>query len=101
MHLPEYGGKEIKEFAQNIDISPTILDYLGDKVNHNFDGKSILNMIKKGEKIREKVFFWDGLCLDVKGVRTKNKKLIVAKDSKCNLCKSSHHEEYEEFDLEK
>ena len=101
MHLPEYGGKEIKEFAQNIDISPTILDYLGDKVNHNFDGKSILNMIKKGEKIREKVFFWDGLCLDVKGVRTKNKKLIVAKDSKCNLCKSSHHEEHEEFDLEK
>ncbi|MAG10919.1 hypothetical protein CMI44_01240 [Candidatus Pacearchaeota archaeon] len=100
MHLPGFEGKEMNEFAQNIDITPTVLDYLGEREYNNFDGKSLIKLVK-GDKIRDKVFFWDGLCVNVRGVRTKNKKLIVAKDNQCNLCKSSHHGEFEEYDLEK
>ena len=38
---------------------------------------------------------------DIKSIRTKNRKLILAENPKCNLCKSSHHERVEEYDLEK
>jgi arylsulfatase A-like enzyme len=100
VRLPGIKAKEIKEFSQNIDIVPTLLDYLKEKANKKFDGKSLLNLIK-GKKIRDRVFFWDGLSADVRGLRTFNKKLIFAKDQKCNLCKSFHHEEIEEYDLEK
>lgn len=103
-HFPGFEQKEIEGFAQNTDIAPTILELLGrqkDEKNLKFDGKSMVNLIKNNKEIRDKVFFFDGLCEDVKGVRTKDKKLIIAKNPKCHLCKSSHHQEQEEYDLQK
>lgn len=38
---------------------------------------------------------------DIKSIRTKNKKLIIAKDNFCHLCKADHHKYKEEYDLEK
>jgi len=101
-HFPGLGQKEVEGFAQNIDIAPTILELLGEDIEgKQFDGKSMVNLIKNNEEIRDKVIFFDGLCEDVRGVRTKDKKRIVAKDPKCNLCKSSHHQGQEEYDLQK
>jgi len=37
----------------------------------------------------------------VRGFRTRNRKVIVAKDPRCNLCKSTHHQEKEIYDLKK
>jgi hypothetical protein len=62
------------------------------------DGKSLLRLINGG-KIRDRVLFFDGLAGDIKGVRTFDRKLIVADRNQCNLCKSSHHESVEEYDL--
>lgn len=101
-HIPGFEQKDIEDFAQNIDLAPTLLDLLGDKKNDKdwqFDGKSMVNLIKNNERIRDEVFFFDGLAKDIKGVRTKNRKTIVAKNPECYLCKSSHHQEREEYDL--
>jgi len=101
MHFPENEVQEVTEFVQNIDIIPTILDYLKLETEEEFDGKSFLSLIKNNQPIRDKIISVDGLCEDIKAVRTKNKKLIIAKDNFCNLCKASHHKEIEEYDLEK
>lgn len=103
IHLPGFKGREVDGFVQNVDILPTILDYLGEKLeefDNELDGESFLSLIN-GNQIRDKVFFFDGLAEDIKGVRTKNHKLIIAKENSCNLCKSFHHDEIEEYDLSK
>lgn len=99
MHLPGIESKEINELVQNVDIIPTILEYLKDNTGEKFDGMSLVPLITKGEKTRDKVFSWDGLSADIKMIRTNDKKLIVAKNNTCNLCKSSHHKEIEEYNL--
>lgn len=102
IHIPGFEAKEVEGFTQNVDITPTILELLGeDEKNEQFDGKSMISLIKNNDEIRDRVTFYDGLCQDVKGIRTKNKKLILAKDPKCNLCKSSHHQQKEIYDLER
>jgi arylsulfatase A-like enzyme len=101
MHLPGIKSGEINEFAQNVDILPTIMDSIGYKIDEKIDGLSLMSLIEKGEPIRDKVFSWDGLSENIKSVRTKKRKLILAEDASCNLCKSSHHEKKEEYDLEK
>ena len=102
-NFPGFGKKEVEGFVQNIDIAPTILELIGEKAKEEwrFDGKSIINLLKSGQKIRDEVFFFDGLSEDVRGVRTKDRKIIFAKNPKCHLCKASHHKEWEEYDLEK
>ena len=99
MHLPGFSG-EIKGFAQNVDIAPTLLEYLGFEKGE-IDGISMMPLIKDGKEIRDKVYSVDGLAGYIKSVRTKDRKLIVAENPVCNLCKSKHHEEKEEYDLEK
>ena len=101
MYLPGLTGKEINHFVQNIDIVPTILDLLELKSENEFDGKSLIPLIKEDKEIRDKVISYDGLCEDIKTVRTKHKKLIIAENNFCNLCKASHHGKFEEYDLEK
>jgi arylsulfatase A-like enzyme len=101
MKLPGMESKEISEFVQDIDIVPTLLEFTGLKTQENFDGKSLLNLINHNEKIRDYVFTFDGLCEDVRCIRTNNQKLIISKNNFCNLCKGSHHEDIEEYDLEK
>lgn len=90
-------GEKITEIVQNIDIVPTILDFLGE--NRNLDGKSLMPLIKNGKKIRDNIILFDGLANDVRAVRTESKKLIVAKDNFCNLCKADHHYGCEEYNL--
>jgi arylsulfatase A-like enzyme len=103
MHLPGLEGKKVKGFAQNTDIVPTILDFLGygddGKVSDKIEGLSMLPLVEQEKQIRDKIIAWDGLSHEIKCVRTKNKKLILAKDPECNLCKSAHHGKEEEYDL--
>lgn len=99
MRLPGVEAKEINELVQNIDIVPTIMDYIGFK-KENFDGISLLPLINYNQPVRTKIFSFDGLCENVIAVRTKSRKLIFAKNNFCNLCKSKHHDKIEEYDLE-
>jgi arylsulfatase A-like enzyme len=96
--LPGLKAKETSEMVQNIDIVPTILEFLGEK--KDLDGRSLMPLIKEGKKVRDEVLLFDGLANDVRAVRTGKRKLVVAKDKFCNLCKSSHHSGTEEYDLE-
>ncbi|HDH07285.1 MAG TPA: DUF229 domain-containing protein, partial [Thermoproteales archaeon] len=45
-------GLRIKEYAQQADIVPTILDLAGIKVDYKFDGESLLKLVNGG-KIRD------------------------------------------------
>lgn len=101
MHLPNFEPQEINELIENIDITSTILDCLKLEPEEKLDGISLLPLIKNKQPIKDKVFLFDGLCEDIIGVRTKSRKLIMAKNNFCNLCKASHHEKFEEYDLEK
>jgi len=99
MHLPEKGTKRIRGFVQDIDILPTILENLELEIPKNIDGKTIMPLIKKGIPVREHIFSFDGLCEDIVCVRDFKKKLIVAKNNHCYLCKGKHHEEIEEYEI--
>lgn len=100
--IPGFKGKKVEEIVQNIDIIPTLLDHLGEEnIPKDFDGKSILNLLKSGKPIRKKALIFDGLAENVVATRTQNKKLILAQNSKCNLCKAKHHKSREEYDLKK
>lgn len=100
-YLPGLGSKDTAALVQNLDIIPSILDYLGFQTENKFDGKSFLPLIKENVPIREKIYSVDGLCEKIKTIRSETKKLILPEDSYCNLCKGQHHKEIEEFDLEK
>jgi len=100
MHLPGFEKKEVKGLVENIDITATLFDYLGLE-KQEFDGKSFLPLLKNNQAIREQVFLIDGLCEDIKAIRTKNKKLIIANNNFCNLCKAGHHKKIELYDLDK
>jgi arylsulfatase len=99
MKIPGYNPKEINNLVQNIDIAPTILNFLEEKEKIKFDGKSLISLIKTGKNIRTKAFSNDGLAADIESVRTEKRKIITAKDATCQLCKSKHHLEKEEYDL--
>ncbi len=99
MKLPGIDGKITNEMVQNVDIVPTILDFMGER--KKVDGKSLIPLIKTGKKVRSEVTLVDAFASDVKCIRTETKKLIFAKDGFCNMCKSSHHHGYEEYDLSK
>jgi len=101
MRLPGFGKHEISELTQHVDILPTILELLNFKTSEKFDGTSLMPLIKNNSPVREVVFAFDGLCNDIRTVRNKKRKLILAKDNFCNLCKGSHHGKIEEYDLEK
>ena len=101
MRIPGVESKEVTQMTQHTDILPTLMDYLGFKDDLKFDGKSMRDVFEKDEPIRDKVLLFDGLCKNIKGVRTANKKLVIADDSFCHLCKGEHHGKIEEYDLEK
>ena len=100
VYIHGFEKKEINELTQHTDILPTILDYLNFETNEKYDGSSLIPLIKNNIPIRDKIFAFDGLANDIRAVRTKNRKLIIAKDSFCNLCKSFHHKEFEEYNLD-
>lgn len=100
-YFPRLGARKIEQFVQNVDIVPSILDYLGFQTEKKFDGNSFLRLIQNNFLIRKEVLSVDGLCEDIKSIRTKSRKLIIARNNFCNLCKAYHHEGKEEYDLEK
>jgi len=100
MHLPGQKHKKVNHLVQNIDITPTILDCLGERMPQ-MDGKSLLQTIRKNKPIRNRTYSYDGLAKDIKCTRTKTKKTIIAKNNRCNLCRAFHHQQYEEYDLKK
>lgn len=98
--FPRISQKNIESFVQNTDLAPTILELIGENQNEwNFDGKSFLSLVKTGKEMRDEALFFDGLGADIKGSRTKKRKIIEAPDPQCYLCKTSHHETKEEYDL--
>lgn len=44
-------GKKSKSLTANIDIAPTILDYLGVEIPKNMDGKSLRKMVNKPSRL--------------------------------------------------
>jgi arylsulfatase A-like enzyme len=101
MHLPGFEKNEVNTLSQHTDIIPTLFDYLKIEADQIFDGKSLIPSIKENIPIRDKIYAFDGLCNDIRAVRTEKRKIILAKDNFCNLCKASHHKDIEEYDLEK
>jgi len=99
--IPGMKHKRINELTQHTEIAPTIIDILREKSKVDMDGVSMMNLIKTGKPIRDKIICSDGLCKDSVAVRTKNKKLIIAKNSKCYLCGAEHSKGKEEYDLVK
>lgn len=97
VHLPLVAHKTIKQITQNIDISPTLAEILGDR--KNFDGKSLIKLIKTGKKIHEVALCFDGFSNKSTMARSLNKKLIVSTGSKCYLCGAIHNKGEEEYDL--
>jgi len=100
IRIPKIKPKVIDELTQNIDIAPTILELLGEK-KQKMDGKSLIPLIKKGGKLRDKVFAFEAFCDKSMMVRTKTRKLIVHDETKCYLCGAVHGKKKEEYDLEK
>ncbi len=97
MSIPGIHNNQVDELTQSIDIAPTILEIIGNE-NKNIDGKSLLNVIKKG-KGREKIISFDSYADSAVAVRTKTKKYITRDDSHCYLCKALHGAAHEEYDL--
>jgi len=74
--IVELGKNSIKKKIQNsvqlIDISPTILDYFGIKIPENFQGISLLPMIR-GESIKRKDYIISE-CYQKNGLMKRNSK---------------------------
>jgi len=64
--------KKIQDSVQLIDISPTILDYFGIKIPENFQGISLLPMIR-GESIKRKDYILSE-CYQKNGLMKRNSK---------------------------
>jgi len=64
--------KKIKYSVQLIDITPTILDYFGIKIPENFQGKSLLPMIR-GESIKRSNYIISE-CYQKNGLMKRNRK---------------------------
>jgi arylsulfatase A-like enzyme len=44
-------GRKISAFTENIDVLPTILDWLGREPSHQFDGRSLMPFVHGGEPL--------------------------------------------------
>lgn len=43
-------GSQIQAFTENVDVMPTMLDWLGIDIPHQCDGRSLMSMLKTGEE---------------------------------------------------
>ncbi len=102
MHFPGIKPQRINELTSSIDIAPSILDFLGEE-KKKIDGKSLIPLMRKGKKVRDRIISVDGFCKDRIAVRTLDKKLIISEGPKCYLCGDLHlldsSRNKEEFDL--
>ncbi|NVM03693.1 MAG: sulfatase [Candidatus Helarchaeota archaeon] len=74
------GGKVIESMMSNIDLLPTILDFIGGDIPKNITGKSFLSVLKNENKIFRKEIFvektWHDTYDPMRGIRTENYKYI-------------------------
>ncbi|MCS7181203.1 MAG: DUF4976 domain-containing protein, partial [bacterium] len=74
------GGREIKCLSSNIDLMPTLLDYLHIELPKNIQGKSLIPVIKGERKeIREEIYLeltYHAGYDPMRGIRTKKYKYI-------------------------
>ena len=101
--IPE--GKKINGFVQHEDFVPTVLDLL--KIPYNsldFDGKSLIPLLKDKTKIRDSIFMEEGDKSKKKALRTEKYKYIEAgskEDAFCKYCNKIHGGVVELYDLKK
>jgi arylsulfatase A-like enzyme len=69
VHLPGHGGagQRRKQLTQNVDIMPTLLDYLGASHEHNIHGSSWRGILEKNEPSahRAVLYGWFGQTVNV------------------------------------
>jgi arylsulfatase A-like enzyme len=98
IRIPGIKASRTNELTQNLDIPATILSILGDK--KEIDGKSLIDLMKTGKKVRDNVIAFDGFAEDIVMQRTKTKKIIKSNSKPCYLCGAIHNADIEEYDLE-
>ncbi|KXB05945.1 hypothetical protein AKJ51_04435 [candidate division MSBL1 archaeon SCGC-AAA382A20] len=94
---------EVDAFVQHIDIVPTILDIL-DIDFDNFDGKSLLPILKNGSSLHESIFVEEGYTQEKKAIRTERYKYILSESEEkgtCRYCGRIHGDLEELYDLKR
>jgi len=105
-HCPKrFKPSQIDSLVQHVDLLPTIVDILKIKDEFNFDGKSLIPLIKnKKDKIRDFIFTEEAYIENKRAIRTKNYKYITTlsdERKKCKFCQVIHGENEELYDLKK
>lgn len=74
------GGKKINSLLSNLDLTPTILDYLGIEIPKIFQGVSFLSLVKGGKRnVRDKIYIeltYHAAYDPMRGIRTEKYKYI-------------------------
>jgi len=100
----DYRGK-IDALVQHIDLMPTLLEMIGIKRDIDFDGYSLVPLIKgKKKRVRDFIFMEEVHLEKKRGIRNERYKLIVAKnekEGKCLRCGVIHGGLKEFYDLKK
>mgnify|MGYP001582295293 CR=1 FL=1 len=101
--IPE--NKKIKGFVQHEDFVPTILNLLDISYNpDDFDGESLLPLIKDKKKVRDYIFMEEGDKSKKRAIRTINYKYIESdskEDAFCRYCNRVHGGIIELYNLKK
>ena len=50
MHVPKQSPKIVEELTESVDVSPTILDWLGAEIPTNWNGRSLLPIVENTDK---------------------------------------------------
>jgi len=50
MHVPKQSPKIVEEMTESVDVSPTILDWLGAEIPTNWNGRSLLPIVENTDK---------------------------------------------------
>ena len=79
-------SKVVNKLAQNIDIIPTILQYLKEEKHFNLDGKSLFPAIQNNKTIRNHTLSYAATCDKRIAKRTLKKKVIFSKTRKDAVC---------------
>ncbi|MCX6749586.1 MAG: sulfatase [Candidatus Pacearchaeota archaeon] len=97
--------KKIKSFVQHEDFVPTVLDMAGIPYDSlDFDGKSLLPVLRKKQKTRDSIFMEEGDKSKKRAIRTEKYKYIDAsseEDAFCKYCNKIHGGVIELYDLKK
>ena len=112
-------GKRVSGFVQHVDIVPTLLDILGIRENFDFDGKTLVPLIKgEVKRVRFAIFAEESVAHRKRAIRTERWKYICSVEGEtvsgfetkeilkmsnevCRLCGFVHAQREELYDLKK